>query len=144
MRKTAGHEIKGFRLVEILVVIIMLVLLTQLKVPESRGRRVVSSEARSATDVQIRELEHALDYYYKHNGFYPTTAQGLEALVTKPMTRPLPENYSDGGYMKRVPRDPWGNPFIYRNLGDKGLINIISRGPDGEEGTDDDITNHEK
>jgi len=92
--------------------------------------------------VMIREIEIALDLYYNHNGFYPTTEQGLEALVSKPTTDPQPGNYAEGGYFKKLPLDPWGDPFIYRNHGE-GAIDIISYGPDGEEGTGDDITNHQ-
>ena len=92
--------------------------------------------------IQIVEIERTLEIYFKHNGFYPTTEQGLEALVTKPKTDPQPEDYPEGGYYKKLPSDPWKNPFIYRNRGEEGAIDIISCGPDGKEGTEDDITNH--
>ena len=97
---------------------------------------------RETATVQLREIEKALEFFFKHNGFYPTTEQGIEALVTKPTTDPQPENYAEGGYLKRVPLDPWGNSFIYRSHGEKGPIEIISCGSDGEEGTKDDITNY--
>ena len=92
---------------------------------------------------QIKEIEQALDIYRLHNGFYPSTEQGLEALLTKPTTNPQPKKYVEGGYIKIFPLDPWGNPFIYRNSGDNGHIDIISCGPDGIEGGGDDITNND-
>ena len=128
-------------LIEILVVVVMIVLLTQLEVVRVAGWPGMSSH-RTAAEVQIREIENALGLYYYHNGFYPTTIQGLEALVTKPTACPQPKNYPEGGYLKRILIDPWGNPFIYRCPGEIGLIDIISCGPDGIEGTEDDITNH--
>ena len=70
--------------------------------------------------------------YRMHNGFYPSTQQGLEALVTAPTTSPVPKHYQEGGYLKKVPDDPWGNPYVYRNS--NGRITITSYGPDGEEG----------
>lgn len=141
MRKIRGYKRKGFTLVEILVVVVILGLLAALVVPNIIGQ---SDEAkRTATAVQIKQIESALDLYRLHNSFYPTTEQGLEALVTKPTTHPQPKKYTEGGYMKKVPLDPWDNPFIYRNPGEKGGIDIISFGPNGEEGGGDDITNHD-
>ena len=137
------NERKGSLFVEILVVIVMLGLLTGLEVFNTNVRRS-GQNLRTSAAVQIREIENALALFYEHNGFYPSTMQGLNALVIKPTMSPQPKNYSEGGYMKRVPVDPWGNPFIYRNPGEKGLglVDIISCGRDGEEGTEDDITNH--
>ena len=145
MKRMAKHKIKGSVYVEILVAIAMIVLLTQLEVSKYG---VVNREGgiyghRSTVVEQIRMIEKSLRIYYMHNGFYPTTAQGLEALVKKPTIKPIPENYLEGEwkYLMKVPLDPWGNPFIYRSS-EMGLIDIISCGPDGEEGTEDDITNH--
>jgi len=100
-------------------------------------------EKHSVAVAQIREIQNALDIFYLHNGFYPTTEQGLNALVTKPTTNPQPKRYIEGGYMIKVPLDPWGNPFVYRSPGVKGLIDIISYGPDGVEETGNNITNHD-
>ena len=141
MRKIKRYKRRGFTLVEILVVVVILGMLAALVIPNIIGS---SDEARrTAAAVQIREIENALDIYRLHNGFYPTTEQGLEALVTKPSTNPQPKKYVEGGYMKKIPMDPWGNPFIYRSPGEKGTIDIISCGPDGDEGTGNNITNHD-
>jgi general secretion pathway protein G len=132
----------GFTLVEILVVVVILGLLATLVIPRVVGR---GEEAkRTAALVQIREIEQALDLYKLDNGFYPTTEQGLEALVSKPGGLPEPRNYRSDGYMKKVPSDPWGRPYVYRSPGDHGEADLFSLGPDGAEGGEDknrDITN---
>ena len=145
MRKIRIRKRKGAVLVEILVVVVILGLLTLLEIPHvpiGTGKGEYVRARHPAVVAQIRSIENALDIYFKHNGLYPTTEQGLEALVNKPATDPQPENYFEGGYMRRVPLDPWRNPFIYRRHGEEGPIDIVSCGPDGEEWTDDDITNH--
>ena len=102
----------------------------------------VAEAQRTTAATQIRSIEDALEMYRMHSGFYPTTQQGLEALVTAPTTSPVPKRYADGGYLKKLPDDPWGNPYVYRNQ--NGRISITSYGPDGEEGGEGvnaDITN---
>ncbi|MGL5464984.1 MAG: GspG family T2SS major pseudopilin variant ExeG, partial [Aeromonas veronii] len=89
----------------------------------------------------IVALENALDMYKLDNNRYPTTEQGLDALVTKPSIDPAPRSYRDGGYIKRLPQDPWGNPYQLLSPGQFGKIDIFSMGLDGEAGTDDDIGN---
>ena len=135
----------GFTLVEILVVVVILGLLATLVIPRVVGR---GEEAkRTATLVQIRALEQALDLYKLDNGFYPTTEQGLEALVSKPSGMPEPMNYRKDGYMKKVPVDPWGRAYVYRSPGEHGETDILSFGPDGAEGGEEDnrdITNWEQ
>lgn len=135
----------GFTLVEILVVVVILGLLATLVIPRVVGR---GEEAkRTATVVQIRALEQALDLYKLDNGFYPTTEQGLEALVSKPSGMPEPMNFRKDGYMKKVHVDPWGRPYVYRSPGEHGETDILSFGPDGAEGgeeDDRDITNWEQ
>ena len=101
-----------------------------------------NNQKRVAAEKMIWEIESVLDIYCLHNGFYPTTEQGLNALVTKPTTDPQPTKYLTEGYIKKVPVDPWGNPFIYRSYGKEGPIYIISSGRDGKEGTEDDIANN--
>jgi general secretion pathway protein G len=137
-----GKRRSGFTLVEILVVVVILGLLATLVIPRVVGR---GEEAkRTAALVQIRSLEQALDLYKLDNGFYPTTEQGLEALVSKPSGMPEPRNYRDDGYMKKVPTDPWGRPYVYRSPGEHGETDLFSFGPDGEEGGEGknrDITN---
>jgi general secretion pathway protein G len=100
----------------------------------------------TATKVQIKNFQQALELFHLNNGFFPTTEQGLKALVEKPTMRPEPMNYQRGGYLnaKSVPKDPWGNDFIYICPGERGDYDIISLGADGREsGTDNaaDITN---
>jgi general secretion pathway protein G len=133
---------QGFTLVEVLVVVVIIGLLAGLVVPRIVGR---GEEAkRTAAKVQISELEQALDLFRLDNGFYPTTEQGLEALVEEPTSSPEPRNYRSGGYIKKIPVDPWGSPFVYRSPGDHGEFDLFSPGPDGEEGGEGDyadITN---
>ncbi len=121
---------KGFTLIEIMVVVVILGLLAALVVPRI-GPQVAEAQ-RTTAQTQIRSLEDALEMYRMHNGFYPSTQQGLDALVTAPTTSPVPKRFAEGGYLKKVPEDPWGNPYVYYNR--DGRIQIISYGPDGEEG----------
>ncbi|MBQ7592977.1 MAG: type II secretion system major pseudopilin GspG [Synergistaceae bacterium] len=133
---------KGFTLIEIMVVVVILGLLAALVVPRI-GPQVAEAQ-RTTAATQIRSLEDALEMYRMHNGFYPSTSQGLDALVTAPTTSPVPRRYAEGGYLKKVPDDPWGNPYVYRNQ--NGHIQIMSYGPDGEEGGEGinaDITNED-
>lgn len=118
---------------------------SRIKITFIDASQPLNTKAQQNTAFQIREIEDALAMYYMHNGFYPSTEQGLEALVTPPTIPPLPtKNYQDGGYLKIVPNDAWGNPFVYRNFGKK--IQIMSYGRDGKkggEGLDADIANIE-
>ena len=94
-----------------------------------------SDEAkRKTTQTQIAQLEQVLGLYYLDNGFYPTTSQGLEALVKEPTMPPEPLNYKKGGYMKKVPKDAWGREFVYTAPGEHGDVDILSYGADGQEG----------
>lgn len=132
----------GFTLVEVMVVVVILGLLATLVVPRVMGQG--EQARRTAASVQIKEIEQALDLFRLDNGFYPTTEQGITALVTKPSLAPEPRNWRSGGYLKKVPVDPWGNSYLYRNPGDHGEIDLLSLGPDGVEGGEGnnaDITN---
>ena len=135
---------RGFTIIEIMVVVVIIGLLATLVIPRVIGR---GDEAkRTAAQVQIKEVEQALDLYHLDNGFYPTQDQGLDALVTRPNLPPEPQNYRTGGYLKKVPKDPWGREFIYRMPGDHGEYDLLSYGPDGQEGGEEknkDITNWE-
>ncbi len=127
-----GRRRSAFTLVEVLVVVVIIGLLAGLVVPRIVGR---GEEAkRTATQVQIRQLGQALDLFKLDNGFYPTTDQGLEALLTRPTLPPEPRNYREGGYMQKLPVDPWGSPYVYRSPGDHDEFDLFSYGPDGEEG----------
>ncbi len=129
-KKFLTRSRRGFTLIEIMVVVVILGLLAALVVPRI-GPQVAEAQ-RTAAQTQIRSIEDALEMYRMNNGFYPSTQQGLEALVTAPTTSPVPKRYLEGGYLKKVPEDPWGNPYVYYNR--DGRIQVISYGPDGEEG----------
>lgn len=128
----------GFTLIELLVVIIVLGLLAGLVAPQILGR---VSEARIKTArTQIEMLGVALDNYRLDNGSYPTTDQGLEALVTKPTRSPLPLSWRGPYLRKGVPEDPWGRPYIYRSPGEhsRGGYDLSSLGRDGQSGGEDE------
>jgi len=126
---------KGFTLIEIMVVVIILGLLAGLVLPKILGRE---EEARVGSGkVQIKAFESALDGYKLDNGFYPTTDQGLEALVKKPETGRIPAKWREGGYLKpaRIPKDPWGKDYVYISPGSENReYEIISYGADNEPG----------
>ena len=133
---------RGFTLIEIMVVITILGILAALIVPRVVGR---TDDARIAAARQdIASVMQALKLYRLDNGRYPTTEQGLQALITKPATEPVPMNWKQGGYLERssVPRDPWGQPYQYLNPGLRGEIDVFSFGADNQSGgqnTDADI-----
>ncbi len=125
---------RGFTLIEIMVVIVILALLAAVVVPRIVGR---TDEARRTTAaVQIRNIESALHLFKLDNGFYPSTEQGLEALVTQPTIGQIPQRWREGGYLPKVPKDPWGYPYIYLSPGNHGDFDLISYGNDGEQGGD--------
>ncbi len=124
----------GFTLLEIIVVVFILSLLAAIVAPKIIGR---TDDARiKAAQVQIKNFETALKLFKLDNGFYPSTEQGLESLVEKPTAGQIPQKYREGGYLeqKRIPLDPWGNPYIYISPGIYGDFDIISYGADGKEG----------
>jgi general secretion pathway protein G len=126
----------GFTLIEIMVVIVILALLAALVGPKIIGR---SDDAKIAdAKVQIRNLETALKLYKLDNSVYPTTDQGLVALVTKPTSGVIPKNYKAEGYLesKKVPQDPWGNDFVFLSPGSNGDYDLCSLGADGVKGGD--------
>ena len=130
---------RGFTLLEIMVVIVILGILASLVVPNLMGNKEKADRQKVVSD--ITALENALDMYKLDNSLYPNTEQGLEALVTKPTSQPEPRNYRDDGYIKRLPKDPWGNDYQLVSPGEHGKIDVFSMGLDGEAGTDDDIGN---
>ena len=131
---------RGFTLLEVMVVVVILGILAALVVPKIVGR---PDEARViAAKQDIASLQQALKLYRLDNQRYPTTEQGLQALVTKPATAPTPPNWKSGGYIERLPKDPWGNPYQLLNPGVHGEIDVFSYGADGVpggEGYDADI-----
>lgn len=125
---------RGFTLLEVMVVIVILGVLASLVVPNLLGNKEKADQQKVVTDISA--LEQALDMYKLDNSVYPSTDQGLEALVSKPSSSPEPRNYRDGGYIRRLPNDPWGNPYQYVMPGEHGAVDIFSLGADGQEGGD--------
>lgn len=123
---------KGFTLIEIMVVVVILSILAAIVVPRLLSRP--EEAKRTKAQVDIKNIEEALGLFKLDNGFYPTTEQGLQALVHKPDVGKIPTKYPDGGYLKKVPLDPWGNPYVYLSPGVHGDYDIISYGADGEQG----------
>lgn len=130
---------RGFTLLEIMVVIVILGILASLVVPNLMGNKEQADRQKAVSDIVA--LENALDMYKLDNSRYPTTEQGLEALVSKPQGEPEPRNYKSDGYIKRLPQDPWGGAYQLMSPGEHGKIDVFSMGLDGEAGTDDDIGN---
>jgi general secretion pathway protein G len=132
----------GFTLIELMVVVAILGILAALVVPKIMSR---PDEARAAAARQdISTLSQALKLYRLDNRRYPTSEQGLQALVTKPTTAPIPDNWKGGGYIEKLPLDPWAKPYQYLNPGLHGEIDIFSFGADGApggQGVDADIGN---
>jgi general secretion pathway protein G len=133
---------RGFTFIEIMVVVAILAILAALVVPRIAGR---SDEARrTAAKVQIRSIEGALQLYKLDTSVYPTTEQGLKALLEKPSVGTIPKNWKPGGYLAKVPNDPWGTPYKYLSPSPRGDFEIVSLGGDSEaggEGKNADITN---
>ncbi len=130
----------GFTLLEVMVVVVILGILAALVVPKIISR---PDEARViAAKQDIASLMQALKLYRLDNLRYPSTEQGLQALTAPPTTAPLPPNWKAGGYVERLPKDPWGNPYQYLSPGVHGEVDIFSFGADGApggEGNDADI-----
>jgi general secretion pathway protein G len=121
------QKMRGFTLIEIMVVIVILGILASLIMPKIMSR---PEEARIVkTKQDIKAIESALELYRLDNGFYPSTDQGLAGLVTHPTTDPIPPNWKKEGYLKKLPIDPWGRPYQYLNPGSHGDIDIFSEGP---------------
>ena len=121
---------RGFTLLEIMVVVIIIGILAVVVIPNVLPR---ADKARiTAATADIRTLAATLDSYRLDNSFYPSTSQGLQALVTRPTGSPEARNWGPEPYLKKLPEDPWGNPYIYVNSG--FTFEIMSLGADGEEG----------
>ncbi|MBU2896802.1 type II secretion system major pseudopilin GspG [Vibrio hepatarius] len=121
----------GFTLLEVMVVIVILGILASFVVPNLLGNKEKADQQKAITDIVA--LENSLDMYKLDNSVYPNTDQGLEALVKKPSS-PEPRNYREGGYIRRLPTDPWGNDYQYLSPGDHGNVDIFTLGADGQEG----------
>jgi general secretion pathway protein G len=126
------HRSRGFTLLEIMIVVVILGVLAALIVPKVMSR---PDEARQVAAKQdIASLMQALKLYRLDNFSYPSTEQSLAALVSKPSTEPVPPNWKGGGYLDRLPKDPWGSPYQYLSPGVHGEIDVFSLGADRESG----------
>ena len=134
-RSSLVNTARGFTLIEIMVVVVIMGILAALVVPKLIGRtddaRIIAAKQDIATVMQ------ALKLYKLDNQRYPTTAQSLQALVIKPNTGPIANGWKNGGYIDKIPNDPWGNPYQYLSPGLKGEIDVISLGRDGQPGGSD-------
>ncbi len=135
--KHSFRKNSGFTLIEVMVVVVILGILAAVLVPKVMDRPEQARITKAKQD--IRSLEAALNLYKLDNYVYPTTDQGLEALVEKPAS-PEPPNWKEGGYLDRLPLDPWRQAYLYLSPGERSSIDIYSLGPD-QQPSDDDIGN---
>lgn len=128
--KNPARKMSGFTLIEVMVVVVILGILAAIIIPK------ISSRPEQARIVKVKQdimaMQSALDLYKLDNGFYPSTDQGLQALVTKPTDDPQPRNWKSDGYLQQLPEDPWGQPYQYVNDNEK--LKIFSYGPKGKDG----------
>jgi general secretion pathway protein G len=146
MKKNKHRKQAGFTLIELMVVVVIIAVLAGLIIPRFMGETDKAKQAKAK--IQIESLESALKMYKLDNGSYPTTEQGLKALVETPTMGNLPKNWRQGGYLEkgRVPKDPWDHEYVYVSPGSHGDFDLSSLGADGEpggEGFDKDINNWE-
>ena len=132
------NRVQGFTLIEVMVVVVILGILAAILVPKVMDRPEQARITKARQD--IRALEAALNLYKLDNYVYPTTDQGLEALVEKPSS-PEPPNWKEGGYLDRLPLDPWKQPYQFLSPGTHGVIDIYSLGVDQQPDSEDDIGN---
>jgi len=131
---------RGFTLIEIMVVVVILGILAAVVVPRFLNRPDEARRTRAGVD--IKAIESALAMFKVDNGFFPSTEQGLKALVEKPAIGRIPRKFAEGGYLPKVPVDPWGNAYAYLSPGAHGVYDLLSYGADGQpggEGNDADI-----
>ncbi|WP_276197524.1 type II secretion system major pseudopilin GspG [Ferrimonas senticii] len=131
---------RGFTLLEVMMVLVIIGVLASLVAPNILGNKDRANQQKAVAD--ISGLENALQMYYAHNNMMPTTEQGLEALVSRPSGSPEPRNYQEGGYIQRLPTDPWGNDYVLLSPGEVGRYDLCSAGQDLQLGSEDDICNH--
>lgn len=136
--KTAGKA-NGFTLLEVMVVIVILGVLASMVVPNLIGSQDRANMQKAVSD--INALETSISMYKLDNYDYPTTEQGLDALTAETDVEPLPRRFPEGGYVKRLPSDPWGNEYQLLYPGENSQYDVFSMGQDGEAGTEDDIGN---
>lgn len=135
---------RGFTIIEILVVIVILGILATTVTLSLVGQADEARISKAKSDIQT--FEKALEIYKLHNGFYPSSQQSLNALINRPGSNPVPRQWQQGGYVKRLEKDPWGNDYQYLNPGVHSVIDVFSYGADGQpggEGLNADIGNWE-
>ena len=130
--KTRLAREDGFTLIEIMVVVVILALLAGIVIPKIMSRP--EEARRSKAVIQIKELESALNLYKIDSGMYPSTDQGLSALISIPTSGEIPKHWKDGGYLSKVPKDPWDHDYIYLSPGQHGDFDLVSYGADGLPG----------
>jgi len=130
--KVTYKKQQGFTLIEIIVVVVIIGILATFVAPKFLGKTDDARIVKAKSDIQA--IESALDIYKLDNYAYPTTDQGLEALVTLPAGDPVPANWQKGGYVKKLRKDPWQRDYLYLNPGERSEIDIYSLGADGVEG----------
>ncbi|MEM1141014.1 MAG: type II secretion system major pseudopilin GspG [Pseudomonadota bacterium] len=142
MRRNVNQAAGGFSLVEILVVLVIMGLLVSIVAPtvlnQADDARIKKAQA------DFKAIETALKIYRLDNYVYPSTEQGLDALVTASALDPQPRNFKNGGYLSEIPVDPWGRPYLYLSPGENGEVDIYTLGADGlagGEGQNADIGN---
>ncbi|WP_435104225.1 type II secretion system major pseudopilin GspG [Arhodomonas sp. AD133] len=145
-RHLSRYGQRGFTLIEIMVVIVILGILVAFAVPNIMDNPEEARLTKARHD--LRTIENALEMYKLDNFRYPTSEQGLKALVEKPQSAPEPENWQSGGYLRELPSDPWGNPYQYLGPQDTdGRVEIVTLGADGRpggNGPNSDISNRDK
>jgi general secretion pathway protein G len=123
---------RGFTLIEVMIVVVILGILAAVVIPRILDR---PDQARvTAAKADIAVIMQQLKLYRLDNALYPATDQGLQALTIKPTTNPIPPNWKPGGYLEKLPNDPWGRPYQYLNPGLKGELDVFSLGADGQPG----------
>ncbi|MBE0494040.1 MAG: type II secretion system major pseudopilin GspG [Thiomicrospira sp.] len=129
-KKIKHYKQAGFTLIELMVVVVILAILAAIAVPMLMDRPDEAREVKVKQDISA--LSSALQLYKLDNFRYPTTDQGLEALASEPTSEPLPRNWKP--YMERLPKDPWGNDYLYLSPGEHGQFDVFTYGADGVEG----------
>ena len=131
-RLTAWRQ-RGFTLIEVMVVVVIIAILAAIIVPNVMKKPDQVKQV--AVQQDILSIQNALDLYKLDNGTYPSTDQGLEALVKKPESDPVPSNWQPGGYLKTLPQDPWGHPYRYENPGLHSEVDVYSMGASDDDST---------
>jgi len=134
--RNRNNKRKGFTLIEIMVVLVIIGIMAALIVPNVLGRAEDARKIAAKSDIST--IMNALKLYNLDNMRYPTNQQGLDALVNKPTVAPIPNSYKDGGYLSKLPLDPWGNQYQYQNPGKHGEVDVYTYGPNASDANGSD------